>query len=584
MTEKQSTAGIAFLVHPDYLLKADEWEKFRFIQRGGDHFVTKYLERFSSAEEDDEYNMRRRITPVAGFAKAAITDIRNSIYQRLDAIVRKGGAETWLKSVKGGFGGVDLKGSDMNHFVGTEVLEEFLFMGKVGVYVDNYQVNGSRTLLDRKNQHPYLYIFQAEDIRNWEYYLRNDVYKLKRVLLRIRAESTEPEFQLIDSLVEKYRLYWVDEDLQTVKCVEFNEFGKPIDENGDNTTFDLAVIDLDIPEIPLEILEMRSPLLSDIANHQIALTNMESADVAYSLRSNVPFYTEQYDQKFEATMNQMSGTEETTDGRNPETIKMGATSGRRYPMGAERPEFISPSSEPLTASMAKQKALKDDIRQLVNLALSNVKSRFASAESKELDERGLEAGLSAIGLELEHVERRIALLWTNYESEGKAATIFYPKRYSLKSDSERRADAEQLAKSSYAVTSKKFNKAMQRQIAEILLAGKVPDTELDEIMEEINGADHPTADPDQIRSDVETGLVSREAASLARGYPEGEAEKANEEKREREKMMQKAQTTGFNAGARGIIDDPEAAKLEKERSQNPDNNPDGVKKVRGEAQ
>lgn len=579
---KKNDPNIAFLMHPEYLLKANEWTKFRYVQRGGDVFVEKYVEKFSDAEDNTDFERRKRITPVAGFAKSAIIDIRNSIYQRFDAIIRKGGSPSWTQAVNGKLGGVDLKCSTMNHFIGTEVLDEYLFMGKVGIYVDNFAIDERRTLRDRKHQHPYVYIFPAEDIRNWEYYLRDEEYKLRKVLLRLRIEETEPEFQLVEALTEKYRLYWVDEELNIVKCVEFNDVGQPIHRDGSLAlTFDDAVVELDIPEIPLVILDMRSPLLSDIANHQIALTNMESADVGYTLRSNVPFYVEQYDQKFELLNNQGAGIEVSEDGRNPNSIKMGDTDGRRYPMGADPPQFIHPSPEPLQISMEKQRALKDDIRTLVNLALSNIKSRYGSAESKELDERGLEAGLSAIGLELEHAERKIAELWQYYEDNDDEITVFYPKRYSLKSDEERRKDADQLAKSAYAVSSPKFNKAIQMQIAEILLCGKVPDSELEEIMKEIQGAEFPTADPTQLRSDVEAGLVSRKGASKARGYPEGEAEKAAEEKRERELLMQQAQTKGFNAGARGIIDDPESAKHEKEESQDPDNNPDGVKKVRG---
>lgn len=577
---KKNEPNIAFLMHPEYLIKVFEWTKFRFVQRGGDQFVERYVEKFSDAEADADFQRRKRITPIAGFAKAAIVDVRNSIYQRFDAIIRKGGTTSWEQAVSGKVGGVDLKCSTMNHFIGTEVLEEYLFMGKVGIYVDNYAIDERRTLKDRKHQHPYVYIFPAEDIRNWEYYLRDEEYKLKKVLLRLRIEETEPEFQLVEALTERYRLYWVDEDLDVVKCVEFDDLGKPIHRDGTPAlTFDDAVQVLDIPEIPLVIMDMRSPLLSDIANHQIAATNMESADVGYALRANVPFYVEQYDQKFELLANQNATTEASEDGTNPDRIRIGATDGRRYPMGAEQPDFIHPSPEPLKVSMEKQKALKDDIRALVNLALSNIKSRYGSAESKELDERGLEAGLSAIGLELEYAERKIAEIWNYYEDSEAEITVNYPRRYSLKSDEERRKDAEQLSKSAYAVSSPRFNKAIQQQIAEILLCGKIPDSELQAIMSEIEGAKFPTADPVQIRSDVEAGLVSRKGASKARGYPEGEAEIAAEEKKQRELEIQKAQAKGFGAGA----PDPEAAKAEKEQSQNPDNNPDGEKKVRGKS-
>ncbi len=58
--------------------------------------------------------------------------------------------------------------------------------------------------------------------------------------------------------------------------------------------------------------------------------------------------------------------------------------------------------------MSKQQQLKQDIRDLVNLNLSNIKPKLQSAESKQIDEHGLEAGLSALGLVLEHAERKAA--------------------------------------------------------------------------------------------------------------------------------------------------------------------------------
>jgi hypothetical protein len=239
--------------------------------------------------------------------------------------------------------------------------------------------------------------------------------------------------------------------------------------------------------------------------------------------------------------------------------------------------------------MEKQKALKDDIRTLINLAISNTKSRFASAQSKELDERGLESGLSAIGLILEHAERHIGSLWMKYAGEDKEVYVKYPERYSLRSDEERRKDAQQLSDSSSDVSSVTFRREAQKEIAEILFGGKIADTTLDQILKEIDESNAPTADPEQIRSDVEAGLVSKATASVARGWAKGEAEKAKEEKIEMDAARAEAQAKAkpapsgeVNLGARGIVkDDPEGARLEKSESQNPEDDPDNVKRVRG---
>jgi hypothetical protein len=585
-TQDIALGTIAASIHPEYLTLADEWEKFRFTMRGGDEFIEKYVEKYSAAESPEDFAKRKRLTPIAGFAKSAIVDIQNAIFQRMSSIRRQGGTESYTKAMRGQLGGVDLFGSTMTHFVGTEVLPELLAMGKVGIYVDNFKIEGRRTLSQKNKQHPYVYTFVAEDIRNWEFFIKGNELKLKQVLLRVRTETVDPEVNLVNELTDGFRHYWIAED-DTVWCVDFDNEGKLLD----GLTVGDAAVQLPTDEIPFHILELQSSLLVDIANHQIALTNLESADIGYALRSNLPVYTEQFDQKFEHAFNKgfadedLNSDDNGADGGNPQQRKLGASDGIRYPNGSERPGFIHPSSEPLQASMEKQKQLKDDIRVLVNLAASNVKPRFASAESKEMDERGLEAGLSAIGLVLEHAERRVAELWLQYEDSDELVTVHYPERYSLRSDAERRSDAEQLAKSASAVSSVAFRREMQKEIATILLGGKVDDDSLDEMLAEIGRTEHPTGDPDQIRSDVEAGLVSRETASLARGWAAGEAEKAKQEKAEVEALRLKSQMAQqeANLAARGLDDgDPDAARREKEESQNPDNNADGEKRVRGE--
>ena len=58
-----------------------------------------------------------------------------------------------------------------------------------------------------------------------------------------------------------------------------------------------------------------------------------------------------------------------------------------------------------------------------------------------MDNQGLEAGLSYIGLVLENAERQIAEHWAAYEERNplkrQIATIKYPDVYSLKTDADR---------------------------------------------------------------------------------------------------------------------------------------------------
>src|SRR5690606_27729392 len=108
----------------------------------------------------------------------------------------------------------------------------------------------------------------------------------------------------------------------------------------------------------------------------------------------------------------------TTGGQaaSDQSITVGPMHGRAYGQGLDRPGFISPSSAPLKASMELQAKLEADIRRLVNLSVQTLGNR-QSAESKDMDNRGLEAGLSYIGLVMENGERQIAEFWAAYENK-----------------------------------------------------------------------------------------------------------------------------------------------------------------------
>ena len=105
------------------------------------------------------------MTPVPAFAKSALNDVRNSIFQRLADVLRRDGTDTYAQAMEGNNGGVDNKGSSMQSYMGIEVLTELLVMGRVGVYVDNPVVSGLGSLADiGDNIRPYLYTYTAEDI------------------------------------------------------------------------------------------------------------------------------------------------------------------------------------------------------------------------------------------------------------------------------------------------------------------------------------------------------------------------------------------------------------------------------------
>jgi hypothetical protein len=220
--------------------------------------------------------------------------------------------------------------------------------------------------------------------------------------------------------------------------------------------------------------------------------------------------------------------------------------GRAYDLRAERPGFINPSPEPLMASIKLQEKLEDDIRKLVNLAVANKVGKSISAESKDMDNQGLEAGLSFIGMILENGERRIAEHWSAYEEKNtnkrKSPVIKYPDRYSLKTDLTRLEEAKKLTELMYSVPGSTVKRELAKCIVSSLLMGRVSVEIMNKINEEIDTAPYTTSDPEIILRAKELGAVGDETASLALGFNEDEAEKAQADHIKRILRIQESQT------------------------------------------
>jgi hypothetical protein len=219
-------------------------------------------------------------------------------------------------------------------------------------------------------------------------------------------------------------------------------------------------------------------------------------------------------------------------------------------MGLERPDFIAPPTGPLLASMQKQEELKKDIRFLTKLSVANLSPKMASGESKSFDERSLEAGLSAIALELEHGERRIAKYWQWYEDRnGTVPTVKYPEKYSLQSDKDKREEAKDLQTSTKGHPSVTYKKEVYKINAASLIGPNVSKQTLDAINSEIDNAEVIVSDPEELHRDIEVALIDPETASRAKGYPEGVHELAKQAHAERIKRIAESQ-----AKARGAND------------------------------
>jgi len=598
--------------HPVYIKDLGYWQLWRDTYESGEYFVNSYLRKFTTRESDDDFNSRKSITPIPAFAKAAVNDVRNSIFQRLNDAVRKGGSKSYKYAIQGLQGGIDMKGSSMDKFMGVDILTELLVMGRVGCYIDmpvtTPSFGGQASLADTVEMRPYLYRYPVEDILSWTCSDPSRPEEFQAILLRDRcATFKQPggyQISIPDGTYERFRLVWINQDTGKVNVQFFDTKGLPVDRYTGMPATD-APIELELTQIPFVLLDIGDSLLKDVCRHQIALLNLGSSDVAYALKANYPFYIEQQDLRAVGDHLKHAANPDGTatsggQGAHDKEITVGATQGRAYDMKMEAPSFIHPSPEPLEASIKLQEKLEDDIRKLVQLAVQNKVGKRVSPESKEMDNQGLEAGLSFIGLILEGAERRIGEFWSAYEERVSrkrlVPTIKYPDRYSLKTDKNRIEEATKVAELMYTVPGGTVKRELAKTIVSTLLSGKVSVDTLDRIYKEVETANYTTSDPEVIIKSREAGLVGEQTASIALGFSDNEYLQARKDHMERISRIKEAQSgdeetessegNKDRAGARGLTDvssDPATeGKEEKEESRDVTMRESIKKPVRGE--
>ena len=580
--------------YPGYLTRTSDWLKYRLSYEGGENFRTRYLKQFTSREENADFLLRTAITPIPTFARAALNDVRNAIYQPMIDIIRRDGSEAYHSAVAGKDMGVDRRGSSMNAFMGQKVLQELLIMGQVGVFVDAPSVPQTNTLADVKDFRPFLYPYKVEDVLSWTNNDPEHPSEFQSLLLRDRYTQYDDTYGLPLEHAERYRHVWIDKDDGFVRSQFYDADNGPIDSQGNPS----GVVKLGLRRIPFVFLNIGPSLLADICEYQIALLNLISSDVNYALLANFPFYTEQADMRkvgshLKNTANPDGTATQGGQGAHDKEIKVGTTQGRRYDKETDRPGFIHPSSEPLRASMALQEKMEGDIKRLINLAVQTMATR-ESAESKSLDNRGLEAGLAYIGLKLEAAERQITEFWAAYEEADyrnrQIATIKYPDRYSLKSDNDRIAEAKKLSEVIIATPSKTARRELWKNVTTTLLGGKINPSQMQTIYEEIDAAKFTTADPDVIIAAKDAGLVGEQLASTALGFPEDEYLQAREDHAARMSLIADKQgvidKAPMGAASRGVVDLDDAPASsgsdEKELSRNTDSQSTTKSRTRGD--
>jgi hypothetical protein len=574
------------LRHPNYSLMTEDWSLWRQVYEGGNTFINNHLQRFSKREGVEDFDNRKKLSYNPGFAASALDEVRNSIYGRMPDITRAGGSTSYQTAIEGKEGGVDLTGSSMNYFIGQKVLPEMLAMTRVGVFVDMPPVEG-RTILDAQRQkvRPYLYHYAAEEVLNWTLDLTSSRNEYSNLLLEETYNTWDVKWNMPSGIDTRYR--FMVKNAEGVFANFFDTSGNAIDMfgNAGDRVYQLN----GMQRIPFVIFEIPHSILKNTAKYDVALLNIASSDVNFSVRANFPVYVEQEDSR-----GGNPHAQKDEGGGTTQSVAMGVMQGRAYGAGLHPPSFIHPSPDPLKASMEKQEQMKREIRLLTHLSVTNMSpTKQASAESKGLDNQGLEAGLAFIGMQLERGERLIAEYWADYEGLKQPATVTYPTTYSLKSDAERQGETDHLTEILPKIPSLMFQKEVAKQAARNTIGHRISKETLTKIEGEIDQAPFLVVDPLTTQTDVVNGVLSKEDCAKARCYPAETVNKANTEHAQRLAEIAKSQTSpgpgnqaAANGAARGVPDtgaDPLAAAQEKTAASNSDTSrtSQGGARVRG---
>jgi len=590
----RSRFDITAISHPTISARHIQWRKWRLTYEGGDRFIWAYLQQFTTREDMNEFKQRKRMTYCPAFAKNALKKVRNTVFRRSREITRTGGPDSYKTACTGVEGGVDKAGSSMNYFMGVKVLDELLKMSVVGIYTDRPRLRindgGGVTLLESKEKRPYCYLYQAEQIRSWTSH-PDDPTEFTSVLLVDRNFTYDEGTNLPIGEADQYRLLYLKDTPDGPRVfVKFyndasetmNWLGQPAPEfytdDGDPAEYEEQIGDLD--RIPFVLLDIGNSLLADVCNYQIAHLNIASSDIWYAARANFPFYTEAYDPRSDS-LHIRHENQESSDSYNPfnttlsttnsAQIDVGPTHGRRYPQGTDRPGFIHPSSEPLTASMAKQDQMKDEIRELVDMTLQSL-TGDAGAE-------GILSGLNYIAYILQWAENKLASYWSMYENNDEPAIVIYPETPEITDPKDIQLEIENLLLLIDKVPQLTFKKTLLKKVARIKLSSDTSYEEIEKIYQEIDKSKVVLGDPLNIKNDVESGLVSLETACVARGYEKEEADKAAEDHAAKLRRIQDAQTPKIDqtqtliasGHARGLVDqsgNPQAGPQEKQQVKN----------------
>ena len=516
-------------------------QRWRLIKKGGDDFVEEFLVR-REKESTAVFQARQSMSYDPATASSAVDDVVNSLSARLD-VSRTGGSTEYQDIIDGNNGGVDRNGASMDDFLISSTIPELCFMQKVCWVIHNFtDPNDERKV-------PYIVQHPVEQIFNWAY--RDG---------RLTAFAVKFPASVIDE-----ETGFAKEEVEVIRAFKLTESGvETWLQSEDDIELDVLTLEegssrevLGIDEIPVVVFNLPVGLLSKIDKIQIAALNLASADIQWLRTANLTIYTEQGTAFPRGAM--VKSADPTTE-EDTHEITLGSDTGRKYPMNAERPGFISPSAEPINASMKKQEVLDLKAKELLKTNMANMS--LASAESIQLLGQGMESGLFIIGTVLKLGEEAFARIFHKYlNRESSPVTVSYPKKYELRTEQDRLNKVKEVKEISKTFGSNTAKKYLEIQAVNILLDGRIPHEELLAIHKEIQDTDFCIYEPTTVRDLVEAGIISRALASRSLGAPAEDAASAEAEHIRRIVAVKISQTSGM-----GDVD-PDPAFSEKIRKE-----------------
>ncbi len=533
--------------HPVWSDCHADWMTYRLVYEGGAAFIDAFLLKYSRREGKSVFAQRKELTYNPSHTTTCLNMYRDAMMSKSHEIIRTG--DPVYKEIVSK--NVDQSNNSMDSFMGLQFIPWLMAQQRRFIIVDA-PPKAEGTTKDEDKGRPFIWAVNAENVLAW----KMEAGKFTKILILEMAECEDPATGLAVGTEIQYRYMELvpagTGEIQVSKDYSFTPVSanedcvmvRLLDPNGKDKVEPYA---LDIPRVPVVMGELVESMVKNSSKIQIGLLNLNSTDMMFLFKGNFPLYVENRDKAQRvipprATKKAVRNMEKVDledrevdeDDTSHEKKEVGVNDGVSYGKDLQPPSFIAPPTENCTLSMAKQEAMKAEIRVLLDMALVSManKALQQSGDSKEMDRVGLDKGLSYIGSVCENVERDVAEIIHLFLKSAQKYEVKYPTDYSLKTKGERIAEANALQPSKTMIRSEKWQKKMSKSQARIVMTGSFPSAEIEEVEQDIEATvwfDESIERSTMIGQDILNGVLSKETGCELRGFPEGEFEKIEAE-------------------------------------------------------